>query len=57
MKPVYARDTITFDTTPLEKRITSRPGWGLMRSRNAGVNQHGVQVYEFESNAFWKIEA
>lgn len=57
MKPVYAGDTITFDATPLEKRITSRPGWGLMRSRNAGVNQHGVQVYEFESNAFWKIEA
>ncbi|MDB5594473.1 MAG: dehydratase [Hyphomicrobiales bacterium] len=57
MKPVYAGDTITFDSTPLEKRITSRPGWGLMRSRNAGVNQYGVQVYEFESNAFWKIEA
>lgn len=56
MKPVYAGDTITFDTTPLEKRVTSRPGWGLMRSRNSGVNQLGVQVYEFESSAFWKMD-
>lgn len=56
LKPVYAGDTITFDTTPLEKRVTSRPGWGLVRSRNAGINQHGVQVYEFESSAFWKMD-
>ena len=56
LKPVYVDDTITFDTTPLEKRITSRPGWGLLTSRNAGVNQHGVQVYEFESSAFWKMD-
>lgn len=56
MKPVYAGDTITFDTTPLEKRVTSRPGWGLVRSKNRGLNQHGAQVYEFESSAFLKID-
>ncbi len=56
LKPVYAGDAITFDTTPLEKRVTSRPGWGLVRSKNAGVNQHGVRVFEFESSAFWKMD-
>jgi acyl dehydratase len=56
LKPVYAGDTITFDTTALEKRVTSRPGWGLVRSKNSGANQHGVRVFEFESSAFWKMD-
>ncbi len=56
LKPVYAGDAVTFDTTALEKRITSRPGWGLVRSKNSGVNQHGVRVFEFESSAFWKMD-
>lgn len=56
LKPVYAGDLVTFDTTPLEKRLTSRPGWGLVRSKNAGVNQHGARVFEFESSAFWKLD-
>jgi acyl dehydratase len=56
LKPVYAGDAVTFDTTALEKRVTSRPGWGLVRSKNAGVNQHGVRVFEFESSAFWKMD-
>lgn len=56
IKPVYAGDRITFDTVTLEKRLTSRPGWGLVRSRNGGVNQHGERVYEFESSSFWKLD-
>ena len=56
LKPVYAGDSVTFDTVALEKRVTSRPGWGLVRSRNSGVNQHGVRVFEFESTAFWKMD-
>ncbi len=56
LKPVFAGDSITFDTTPLEKRVTSRPGWGLMRSRNCGINQHGAPVFEFESSAFWRMD-
>ncbi len=56
LKPVYAGDTVTFDTTPLEKRVTSRPGWGLVRAKNSGVNQNGEDVFEFESASFWKLD-
>jgi acyl dehydratase len=29
----------------IEKRESrSRPGWGLIRFRNTGVNQHGAEV-------------
>ncbi len=45
LKPVYAGDTITFSTEVIEKRESrSRPGWGLIRFRNTGVNQHGAEV-------------
>ena len=55
LKPVYAGDTISYDTRLLEKRLTSRPGWGLVKSKNSGTNQHGVTVFEFESAGFWKV--
>ncbi len=45
LKPVYAGDTITFSTEVIERHESrSRPGWGLIRFRNTGVNQHGAEV-------------
>ncbi len=55
LKPVYAGDTITYDTRAIEKRLTSRPGWGLVKAKNTGINQHGAAVFEFESVNFWKV--
>jgi acyl dehydratase len=51
-KPVHPGDVITFSTTPIQKRTTSRPGWGLLNSLGVGVNQHGVRVYEYYGSAF-----
>ena len=45
LKPVYAGDTIAFASEIIEKRESrSRPGWGLIRFRNVGTNQHGAEV-------------
>ena len=55
LKPVYAGDTITYDTRATEKRMTSRPGWALVKAKNSGINQHGAAVFEFESVSFWKV--
>lgn len=52
IKPVYPGDTLTFASRVLEKRMTSKPGWGLIFSDNSGVNQHGERVYEFRGSAF-----
>jgi len=53
LKPVYVGDTITYSTEIVEKRASnSRPGWGLMSIRNAGVNQKGEPVISFISVAF-----
>ncbi|MBV8849397.1 MAG: MaoC family dehydratase [Methylobacteriaceae bacterium] len=54
-RPVYAGDTISFATELADKRVTSRPGWGLIFSRNTGINQDGVLVYEFTGSAFWPL--
>ena len=48
-KPVFAGDTIRYDTTVTEKRaVLSRPGWGLVTSRNCGWNEAGEKVFEFD---------
>jgi acyl dehydratase len=53
VKPVYVGDTITYASEPIEKReLKSRPGWGLLFSRNTGTNQHGELVYSFIGSAF-----
>jgi acyl dehydratase len=53
VKPVYVGDTITYASEPIEKRESkSRPGWGLLFSRNTGTNQHGELVYSFIGSAF-----
>jgi acyl dehydratase len=53
LKPVYVGDTISFATEVIDTRLSqSREGWGLMTTRNTGVNQHGDMVLSFESTAF-----
>ena len=57
IRPVYVGDTISFASRVIEKRATSRPGWGLMFSDNSGTNQHGERVYEFRGSAFIQTRA
>jgi acyl dehydratase len=45
-KPVFAGDTISYDSTVIGKRPSSKPGWGLVLSRSRGFNQDGVKVFE-----------
>jgi acyl dehydratase len=52
LRPVYPGDVIAYSTTPLEKRATSRPGWGLLSTQAVGVNQDGVRVYEYKGSSF-----
>jgi|SRR3954447_16007565 acyl dehydratase len=54
-RPVYANDTISFASELVDKRVISRPGWGLILSHNTGVNQNGTPVYEFTGSAFWPL--
>jgi acyl dehydratase len=52
-KPVYVGDTITYASTLASKRASaSRPGWGLIFSRNTGMNQKGELVYSFIGSVF-----
>jgi acyl dehydratase len=52
-KPVYAGDTVSYDSEVVEKRASiSRPQWGLVSFRNSGTNQHGEKVVSFISTAF-----
>jgi acyl dehydratase len=53
LKPVYAGDTIAYATEVIETRpLTSRPGWGLVWSRNTGINQRGEPVISFIGGVF-----
>jgi acyl dehydratase len=53
LKPVYAGDTITYASEIAEMRASqSRPGWGLVFSRNIGVNQKGELVLSFVGSGF-----
>lgn len=55
--PVYAGDTITFTMEAISKRPTSRPGWGLVESRNTGVNQNGQAVFSMIGAGFYPLPA
>ncbi len=56
MRPVYAGETIRYASEPIEKRpLASRPGWGVVSSRNSGWNGRGEQVFEFTGSAFWAM--
>jgi acyl dehydratase len=53
LKPVYAGDTVSYQTDVIEKRtLPKRPGWGLVTSLNTGKNQRGEMVISFVSTAF-----
>jgi len=46
--PVRPGDAITYSSTVVEKiEMKSRPAWGIIRSRNIGINQHGQTVLDF----------
>jgi acyl dehydratase len=46
--PVRAGDSIAYSSTTIEKLdLKSRPKWGLIRSRNEGVNERGELVLSF----------
>jgi acyl dehydratase len=53
LKPVYADDTISFETEIIAKKPSrSRPEWGLVSMRNTGVNQDGEAVISFIGHVF-----
>ena len=54
-EPVRLGDIVTYSSTPLGKRPTSRSGWGVVTSLNEGLNQHGVAVFEFTSATLWPM--
>jgi acyl dehydratase len=52
-KPVYAGDTIDYQSKVIETRISdSRRRLGLMTIRSTGANQNGERVISFESITF-----
>jgi acyl dehydratase len=52
-RPVYAGDAIAYSAEVSETRLSvSRPGWGLLSVRAAGVNQDGAAVIAFSVTAF-----
>jgi acyl dehydratase len=54
-RPVLVGDTIAFSTQVVAKRETSKPGLGLIASRNLGVNQRGETALDFYASAFAPI--
>jgi acyl dehydratase len=57
-RPVFAGDIVTYRSVVTGTRASaSRPGWGLAFHRNAGVNQHGEEVFSFEGTVFWERRA
>lgn len=53
VKPVRAGDTVIYASEILETRaLATRPGWGLLFSRNAGTNQAGELVFSFVGSVF-----
>jgi acyl dehydratase len=53
LAPVRAGDTIAYATRLESMRETKRPQWGLVESRNIGLNQHGAEVFAFTAAVFW----
>mgnify|MGYP000979722733 CR=1 FL=1 len=54
-RPVFVGDTVTYATQIIDKRPTSKPGWGLVFNHNTGVNQNGELVYEFRGSGFIRM--
>lgn len=52
-RPVLAGDTIRYSSRVVETRpLNSHPEWGLVVSRNEGVNQTGELVFAFTGQVF-----
>lgn len=51
-RPVLVGDRIAFSTQVIGKRETSKPGLGLITSRNRGVNQRGELALDFTASIF-----
>jgi acyl dehydratase len=51
-RAVLVGDRISYSTQVMSKRLTSKPGMGVVRSRNRGVNQRGEVVMEFYASVF-----
>lgn len=52
-RPVFPGDTLTYSGTIETARLTaSRPGWGIVQSRNSSTNQRGELVMSFLATAF-----
>ena len=53
--PVYPGDVLGMRHTVLESRpLASRPGVGLVKSRNEALNQHGQVVLSMEGYGFFR---
>jgi acyl dehydratase len=51
--PVLAGDTVSFASVVESKRSSEkRPQWGILQSRNSGINQRGEPVFSFLATAF-----
>lgn len=57
LRPVFAGDTITYDSTIVAKRPASRPGWGIVNARARGFNQDGAKVFEYTGAALTPMRA
>ena len=55
-RPVYVDDEVTFSTVPMATKILkSKPGWGMLRSDNRGVNQSGECVLSFDGKVMVRM--
>ncbi|MBM3608123.1 MAG: MaoC family dehydratase [Alphaproteobacteria bacterium] len=54
-RPVLAGDTLSYSLTPVEKRKSARPGWGVVFSRTQAINQFGETVFEYTSVSLWPL--
>ena len=53
LKPVYAGDTISFESEVIATRASrSMPGWGLVTIKNVGLNQNGEAAISFIGHVF-----
>ena len=55
-RPVRVGDRIAFSTQVIGKRETSKPGLGLISSRNRGINQRGELALDFVASVFVPVE-
>jgi acyl dehydratase len=55
LQPVYCGDTLRYTMTPVDKRKTSREGWGIVFTKVEGWNQRGAKPFEYVSASLWPV--